>query len=607
MPRSLGAVLREREAVSEDMLAHALHVQTQTGGRLGDVLLGHGALGTLNLYQAVADHYGLRFVNLLTQPPEAELLSVRHLETYIALRVIPWRQELGTLTFATSEPSEALDRFITQTHGEDYKLVITSPMDIRLTIEQCFADQLKTISVDGLYHATPERSAKSTLTRPQRNILWASLLTTVVAAISAPLAFMVLVLVGLHVLYAVTMGAKCLWHAVGLKRMRRMQAAPPPPPLLDYALPIYTILVPLYREANVLPALLRTLSALDYPKDKLDIKLVLEASDAETFEAAKRQRPNYHFDIIRVPESAPQTKPKALNYALRFAKGELVTIYDAEDHPEPDQLRKAAGVFAMGDPKLACVQARLQYFNAHENLLTRWFELEYQTLFGPLMHALVGSRTPIPLGGTSNHINLNVLKSLGEWDPYNVTEDADLGVRLAASGYETAMLDSITYEEAPIDLWAWVRQRSRWVKGHIQTWVVYMRAPDALYRTLKLQGFFGFHLVMGMSWLTFITAPVLWGITFAAYCYPPLYIAASAVPYLDYVAMFNLASFLLLCWVQALRVASGRGLRFAAAAMTYPAYWALHSLASYKALFQLITRPHYWEKTTHGVTRVGAN
>jgi glycosyltransferase XagB len=605
MLRSLGAVLRERDLVSEDTLTQALHVQTKTGGRLGDVLLGSGALGTLHLYQALAEHYGLRFIDLLQQPPEEGLARARYLESYIALKVIPWRRELGALTFATAEPSERLDDFIMRTHGDDYKLVVTSPMDIRLTIEQRFADELKHISVDGLYSATPERSAKSTLTRLQRLIVRVTGGALVLAIAVAPLPMAVLSLTCLHVLYAVTMAAKCLWHAVGVKRMRQAQATASAPLLPDHALPNYTILVPLFREAAVLPALLRTLSQIDYPKDKLDIKLVLEASDAETFEAAKRLRPSYHFDIIRVPASQPQTKPKALNYALRFARGDLVTIFDAEDHPEPDQLRKAASVFAAGDAKLACVQARLQYFNAHENWLTRWFEIEYQTLFGPLMHALVGSRTPIPLGGTSNHINLRVLKSLGEWDPYNVTEDADLGVRLAASGYQTAMLNSVTYEEAPISLWAWVRQRSRWVKGHMQTWMVYMRAPDALYKTLKAQGFFGFHLVMGMSWVTFITAPVLWGLTLAAYHYPPLYIAASAVPALEYVAMFNLVSFVLLCWVQALRVSSGRGLRFALAAVTYPAYWALHSLASYKALVQLITRPHYWEKTNHGVSRVG--
>ncbi len=602
--RSLGAVLRDRALVSEEALMRALGAQVHTGVRLGDILLGDGTLGTLTLYHAVAEHYGLRFVNLMHASPDPALVDGRYLERYITLRVLPWRREMGTLTFATSEPSEALDRFITQTHGDDYKLVITSPMDIRLATQQLFAEDLSRQSVDGLYLASPERSAKATLTRAQRVGLYTASGALALALGASPLAVLLLVLIGLHGLYALTMAAKCVWYALGCARMRQAQQTPSPPLLDDAHLPVYSILVPLYKESAVLPRLLAALSALDYPKEKLDIKLVLEADDAETFAVAKALRPAYHFDMIRVPTSAPQTKPKALNYALRFARGELVTIFDAEDRPEPAQLRKAATRFAFGGPKLACLQAPLQYFNADENLLTRWFEVEYRTLFGPLMHALVGTSTPMPLGGTSNHLNLAVLRALGEWDPYNVTEDADLGVRLRASGYVTEMLDSVTYEEAPIRLWAWVRQRSRWVKGHMQTWAVYMRLPDALYRSLTLSGFSGFHLVMGMSWISFLTAPVLWGLTIAAYHYPPLYIAASAVPGLEYVAGFNLVSFVVLCWVQAAHVCAGRGTRFAFAAATYPLYWILHSVASYKALIQLITKPHYWEKTDHGVTKV---
>ncbi len=606
MSRSLGAVLRARETVTEDSLAQALHLQSQTGGRLGDILLSSGSVGTLSLYQAIADHYGLRFINLLTHPPEANLPKVKYLEDYIRLKVLPWRRELGTLTFATSEPSEALDQFISKTHGEDYKLAITSPLDIRLTIEQLFTDKLSSISVDGLYHATPERSAKSTLTAFQKLVLASIIGSLLFGATYSPVAFLLLVLVSLHLLYVGNMVAKTAWYVRGIRRMRAIRSGLKPPLLKDHELPIYTIMLPMYKEAEVLPGLLSTLSKLDYPHNKLDIKIVLEASDLETYEAAKNLKPAYHFDIIRVPSSQPQTKPKALNYAVHFAKGEIVTIYDAEDHPEPDQLRKAATMFAYGGPKLACVQGRLQYFNAHENTLTRWFEMEYQTLFGPLLHALVGSLTPIPLGGTSNHINLRVLKSLGVWDPYNVTEDADLGVRLAASGFETAMLDSITYEEATMSVGAWIRQRSRWVKGHMQTWVVYMRRPGVLYGTLKLRGFTGFQLVIGMSWLTFITAPILWAITLYAYLSPYMYMLVSAIPGLLPVAIFNLVSFPMLCWLQASRVAGGQGWRFATAAAFYPFYWLLHSIASYKALIQLITKPHYWEKTNHGVTKLGA-
>ncbi len=146
-----------------------------------------------------------------------------------------------------------------------------------------------------------------------------------------------------------------------------------------------------------------------------------------------------HFEVIVVPQGSPQTKPRALNYALQFCRGSLLTIYDAEDIPEPNQLREVARKFSGAGEKLACLQAQLSFYNPNENWLTRQFTAEYATLFGLILPALAAHNLPLPLGGTSNHFRTRNLRQIGGWDPYNVTEDADLGLRLARLGYRTGV------------------------------------------------------------------------------------------------------------------------------------------------------------------------
>lgn len=234
-------------------------------------------------------------------------------------------------------------------------------------------------------------------------------------------------------------------------------------------LPIYTILVPLYREAGILPDLVNALSALDYPREKLDIKLILEPDDIETARAIGAINLDPCFEVVVAPEPGPRTKPKALRAALPFARGEFLVIYDAEDRPHPDQLRDAYARFLEGSENLACVQARLAIDNTYPSFLTAHFRAEYSGLFDVLLPAIARLRLPVPLGGTSNHFRTGILRAVGGWDPHNVTEDADLGIRLARFGFTTDVVDSTTWEEAPSRLGAWLPQRTRWMKGWLQT------------------------------------------------------------------------------------------------------------------------------------------
>jgi cellulose synthase/poly-beta-1,6-N-acetylglucosamine synthase-like glycosyltransferase len=374
--------------------------------------------------------------------------------------------------------------------------------------------------------------------------------------------------------------------------------------LKDEDLPVYTVLVPMYKEPNVLPILAAALRRMDYPKSKLDIKLVLEENDQETIDAAKALGLASIFEIVRVPDSLPKTKPKACNYALRLARGEYLTIYDAEDKPEPDQLKKVIVAFRRLGHKTACIQAHLNYFNAEENWLTRMFTLEYSLWFDMFLPALDHLRVPIPLGGTSNHFDLVKLREVGAWDPFNVTEDADLGLRFAAHGYHVGVVNSVTLEEANSQVGNWIRQRSRWIKGYIQTWLVNMRNPVRLLSKVGWKGFFSFQLFVGGTIVSGLAYPfmiipfVLWLLSHTAALRPFF------PPALLLVSTANLVagnSFLI--YLSMLAAAKRKHFNLLPYALTVPGYWLLQSIAAYKALWQLITNPFYWEKTTHGISK----
>jgi cellulose synthase/poly-beta-1,6-N-acetylglucosamine synthase-like glycosyltransferase len=303
-----------------------------------------------------------------------------------------------------------------------------------------------------------------------------------------------------------------LWTS--LSRPVARQFTPPELAVIpDHELPAYTILVPLYHEAMVLPRLVEHLSRLDYPPGRLDIQLLMEADDRVTQEACAGLSLPAQFHPVVVPDSQPKTKPKACNYGLYACQSDLLVIYDAEDRPEPDQLRKAVAGFRAQPERVACLQAKLNFYNQRRNLLTRWFTSEYSVWFDLFLPGLTACGWPIPLGGTSNHFRVPVLQELGGWDPYNVTEDCDLGMRLHKRGYLTAMIDSTTWEEANGNLLSWFRQRSRWVKGYLQTWLVHMRHPLQLLREFGPGAFLSFQMTIGGAVACFLLNPIYWLMT----------------------------------------------------------------------------------------------
>ncbi|MBY0564253.1 MAG: glycosyltransferase [Hyphomonadaceae bacterium] len=359
--------------------------------------------------------------------------------------------------------------------------------------------------------------------------------------------------------------------------------------------PTYTVLCPLYREATLVEPLAQALARLDYPREALDMKFLVESDDPDTVEAAHRAAQHYPVEVIVIPAAKPRTKPKALNIGLTRARGQFITVYDAEDRPHPQQLRAALAAFESGSPALACVQAPLAIDNADASWIARQFAAEYAIQFQEILPLLARLGVALPLGGSSNHFRTDTLRSVGGWDPYNVTEDADVGYRLARERMQIGVIAPPTYEEAPVRFGAWLNQRTRWIKGHLQTWLVLMRNPFRTAHEMGLRNFLAMQLILGGGLL-------------AAFAHAP-FACVVAISLLSPYDLLGPAGLLLastgFC-VAALAALTASALSgnfsHLRAALTMPFYWPLSSLAAVRAVFELLARPHHWSKTAHGVS-----
>lgn len=448
-------------------------------------------------------------------------------------------------------------------------------------------------------------SAAQLLSRGQRLVGGALLATLVLWLAAAPVPTLRAVVAVLTVLYAAVVAHRVVLVVRGASE-RRMVEVPDEEAraVAEVDLPRYSVLVPLYREPEVVGQVLGALDRLDYPRPLLDVQLLLEADDDATMAAVRREGVPSYVRVHVVPADGPQTKPHACNHGLERARGDVVTIYDAEDLPEPLQLRRAAVGLSRQPDDVACLQARLRYHNAGQNLITSWFTNEYDVWFSYYLPGLVATGAPVPLGGTSNHLRTDVLRRVGGWDAHNVTEDADLGLRLHRHGWRTMVLDSVTFEEANSDFVNWVKQRSRWYKGYLSTWLVHSRRPRA---TLDEQGwssFLGLHLFVGGTPLLAALNPVFWLLTA---CW--LLLGTSSVSWLlegpsYYLSLVSWAVGTLAPVYVALYAAREHGHpELAPRMLLLPAYWVMMSLAAVKAVWQLVSCPAYWEKTTHGLDK----
>lgn len=586
----LAAILLSRAPGRSELVRH-MRAAEAAGVDLIEYCAHHFDIGEAQVMARAAKWAGIAFSPTIPLPMAAapKLPRLEHLATARSVRAWLFDREV---VYAAPRFSEfmALSRHVAADPEFHRRFCVVPGRVLREELVSASAGQLAEAASDRLCARWPNASAKADLSLINRLAFAVGLLLVIAMAAAAPFVSKPLLVPLLTVLVIVPASLR-LAAAWG-----RVPAEAEPPTLSDRDLPTYTVLVPLRDEAHMVRQLAAALQRLDYPSERLDIAFVVEGDCHTTLTAVRAELADPRFRLVAVPPSLPRTKPKAMNFALPTARGSLVAVYDAEDLPDPDQLRRAASMFAHR-LELDCLQAELVIDNADENALTALFAGEYAGQFGLMLPLLARLRLPMPLGGTSNHFRISALREVGGWDAHNVTEDADLGVRFARLRYRTGTLDSATLEEAPVSVDAWLRQRTRWMKGWMQTFIVHNRNPRRFLADIGWRGFLGFQLYVGSQ--------ILSGPLHTAFLASlAVNVALNRPMVLDGWDAASVAVFILGYGAAAAMVVAGL-LRIGRSDLLVqqlwlPAYWVLHSLAALRALWELVRRPYFWAKTQHG-------
>jgi cellulose synthase/poly-beta-1,6-N-acetylglucosamine synthase-like glycosyltransferase len=602
--RSLGEILLTSGLITPEQLELGVEEHNRTGVRLGEALLHGGHVGSREIADAVAAQLALPAIDVSEFDPDDRALQLVPEPLARRHRFVPLAIRDHRLVIAAPSPlpPEAVDALAGHTNLPLQTIITPEPALDRL-LHRIYHARYTHVATADLLNRTPDESAYRVLTQAQKLFFGGLALLFGIGLLADPIvavaAFNIASLwfYSSFSVYKLQLAYEAISDDLELPVTDEEVRA-----IDERELPVYTILIPLYREAAVVGELVASLARMDYPAAKLDVKVLVEEDDDETRAALRAAKLPPHFKIIVVPDSAPKTKPKACNYGLLHALGDFVVIYDAEDRPEPDQLKKVAVAFGKADARIVCIQCKLNYHNRDQNMLTRWFTSEYSNWFDLLMPGLDAADAPIPLGGTSNHFRRDRLEELGAWDPFNVTEDADLGIRLHKAGYKTAIIDSTTYEEANSDLYNWVRQRSRWVKGYMQTWLVHMRHPVRFWRAVGWRSFFSFQFMIGGTFFSFLVNPFYWTLT-TIWGMTEVGIIRSFFPGWVYflAAIQLLIGNFVFTYINVAGAMRRRYYDLVKSALLSPVYWALMSIGAWKGAVQLVYRPFYWEKTVHGL------
>lgn len=596
----LGELLVAQGDLSARNQFRVVSKQSRIEARFGDILLANKLVDKDRLYDAIAAQFDAPVARLDLDPPDPRLMTMFGAQACLRAEVLPWRKQNGRIVVATSRP----DQF--EAHRNRLEGLF-GPVDMAICDERDLHRAILDMQPKSLVERAETRVHVSESCRnwaPRRLFLWVIclMILTLVATLNTP-GILVHVALGWAVFSLLAMTLLKIVIIANHVRDRGPTTSVPgtnPAPIIA-RLPAVSILVPLFHERQIAHHLIKRLSRLDYPRELLDICLVVEADDEITRATLSEiDLPPYMRQIV-VPVSALKTKPRAMNYALDFCRGKFVGIYDAEDAPDPDQIRRVVERFHQRGPDVACLQGVLDFYNARTNWMSRCFSIEYATWFRLILPGMDRLGLAIPLGGTTLFFRREVLEELGGWDAHNVTEDADLGIRLARHGYRTELIDTVTQEEANCWFWPWVKQRSRWLKGYAITWAVHMRQPRLLFRELGAWKFFGVQLLFLGTISQFLMAPLLW----------MLWLVPFGV--IDPVSQF-LAPGLFL-WLTGIFILSEvvsilagllaiRGTQHARLGIWVPTmmlYFPMAALAAYKGVLELITRPFYWDKTAHGL------
>jgi len=593
--KPLGQILQDMKAVEPGNLLKAAARRSRQEVRLGDILLAHGWVTEAALMRALSLQWGVRIVDLAADAPDPRLIDRFGPEFCLKEGIIPWRKAGAVTVVATSRP-DAFARLRARLPAG------TGPVVMALAGERAIHAAMlaarRTSLIRRAEARVDPRESCRTLdgTIAGRITLAGIAMLAALAAISPTAAFVPLFVWAVLSLVLCT-GIKA---AAFVSQLRAASDAPAAGPEIA-RLPVVSVMVPLFHETDIAPRLIRRLGRLDYPKELLDILLVVEEDDRQTRAALARHRLPHWMRVITVPDGPIRTKPRALNYALDFCRGSIIGVYDAEDAPEADQLHKIVRRFHAAPQDVACLQGVHDFYNPRHNWLTRCFTIEYAAWFRVVLPGIARLGFVVPLGGTTLFFRRAILEELGGWDAHNVTEDADLGLRLARHGYRTELIATVTEEEPNGRALPWIRQRSRWLKGYAMTWAVHMRDPVRLWRELGPMRFFGVQVMFLGTLSQFVLAPILWSCwALSLGLSHPMQGLVTPMALMLLNAVFVLSELLnIAVGVWACRGDKHRHL--VAWVPTLHFYFPLGALASYKALWEAVRQPFYWDKTCHGV------
>jgi cellulose synthase/poly-beta-1,6-N-acetylglucosamine synthase-like glycosyltransferase len=576
--------------VNHEEFISAVDRSKQSGASVIVELIANGIVSADDYYRKVAEDLDLQFSTSINPSTIESDTNADFMEKGDVLQVFARGAGTTLLHVAPDfRAEEAIQELIDRDTDQIRRIRICTPKTILTALQEKKSQSRLFWATSNLYQKFPELSAKQVLAPWQ-----AYLLGLVCALFPVCIYFYFLVtLTVVHVFASALFTVVIFMRLAALRALRKSKVQDTKPSTLQS--PKYSVLVALHKEAPVVSQLVRAMSRLDWPASRLEVFYVCEADDNETIEALSAQGFPNHHRIIKVPASLPRTKPKALNFALKACSGDYVVIYDAEDRPHPQQLKEAWSVFSKSEESLACLQAPLVVTNARSSWLSKMFAFEYAAHFKGLLPYLAQAGVPLPLGGTSNHFRKSALEAVGGWDPHNVTEDADLGIRFYRFGYKCGVLQLATLEDGPETLREWVPQRTRWQKGWMQTFLVQNRNVSQLFKILGSRNALYFEALLA----GFILSPLLYAVS--------ILMAAYSIYAFDLGHMVLTAMNLML-YAMGYFCAIAMGLECAnkmpmkdkiMIALSLPAYWLLLSVAAWRAVYQLMIKPHHWEKTPH--------
>ena len=588
-----------RGMATPNQLARARTAQGGTPLSLGQVLTMHAIITEAELLSALSHIYSVGIADLSTPLPTSCFAQDLPANAAIATESVVWRRSGSFLVIATSRPDQMARVKAALPQGQRVVVALAGRAQIVEAQRAVYGPTLARIA-EG--RAPEGGSCRSWRGDAVARVILAMVLTCVAIALLAPLA-VANTLFGLAI---TVFGANCVLKVAAFAQSLRAaaqdaQSTDVPSSKAQFLhQPTVSVLVPLYHEPEVANALVERLRQIDYPRERLDIVLAVEEDDPLTLSALRAGSLPPWMRAVIVPRGTPQTKPRALNYALSYARGSIVGIYDAEDRPEPDQIQRVVARFAEVPSDVACLQGRLDYYNARHNWLSRLFTIEYAAWFRVLLPGVQRLGLVVPLGGTTVFLRRDVLEKVGGWDAHNVTEDAELGLRLARAGYETQIVDTTTYEEANAATIPWIRQRSRWLKGYLMTWGAAMRKPSELWRELGTKRFIAVQVQFLGAVLGFLTAPLLWTLMLKPFgIWHPLDTVLSPFAY-GILATIMIAGLFgsIAVSIYACRAPHLRHLR-PISPLVEP-YYLFGTIAAWIGLFELMARPFFWAKTRHG-------